>query len=206
LEYTVPDGPELPADDRRGLERIVFFSDAVFAIAITLLALDIRLPDAAPHELATALLAVWPKCVGYVISFLIVGVYWMGHHRAFRYITRYDEWLIWLNFLLLLVIAFLPFPTSLIGEYPLQPLVVAFYAVVLALAGLLATALWLYAARGYRLVDARLDPQLIRQFTLRPLSTSMVFLLSVPIAFVDPLWAMLSWASVLFIRPLLARL
>ena len=83
-----------PEADELGLERIVFFSDAVIAIAITLLALGIRLPGVhAGHEIPAALLSLWPRH----LSFLVDGSCWVPHHRVFRAVRRYDDTLIWLN-------------------------------------------------------------------------------------------------------------
>lgn len=107
-----------PARDR---DRIVNFSDGVFAIVITLLILTIEVPDILPasvaRELPSRLLALSPDCLSYVISFLVVAVYWQAHPRVFGPIRDYDRTLLWLNFLFLMTISFLPFPTSLLGEY-----------------------------------------------------------------------------------------
>ena len=106
--------------DQLGLERLLFFSDAVFAIAITLLALEIRLPSLegslTNDQLFQDLLAIWPKYFSYALSFLVIGAFWMGHHRKFRFILRYDTNLILLNIFLLMGVAFIPFPTTVIGE------------------------------------------------------------------------------------------
>jgi uncharacterized membrane protein len=98
----------------KGLERIVFFSDAVIAIAITLLAIEIRLPDEAiaPSELTAALLSLIPRYLSFFISFFVIGLFWMSHHRMFEYLHTYDRGLIWINLILLLPIAILTRPPS----------------------------------------------------------------------------------------------
>jgi uncharacterized membrane protein len=125
----------------RELDRIVNFSDGVFAIVITLLVLDIRVPDIpeglVSQELPGRILALGPKFLSYVISFLVIAVYWQAHHRVFRPIRGYDGTLLWLNFLFLMAISFLPFPTSLLGEYGEEQLSVVIYASNAAIASLL---------------------------------------------------------------------
>ena len=142
------------------LERLIFFSDAVFAIAITLLALDIRLPALPPTltdaEVLQQLLALGPKYYSFGISFLAIGLYWLGHHRMFHYIARYDPILLVLNLLLLMCIAFIPFPSSVIGDYDDRTANV-FYALTLVVTGLLSGGMWLYASAGGRLLAYELD-------------------------------------------------
>jgi uncharacterized membrane protein len=122
------------------LERVVFFSDAVFAIAITLLVIDLKLPETA--DMASergawlALAATIPRLGGFVISFLVIGAYWVGHHRMFRYITRCDVSLLWRNLLLLMCVAFLPFPTSVFSEHLRGQMPIVLYAGSLGLAGI----------------------------------------------------------------------
>lgn len=201
-----PTNPNLYTDET-GLERLIFFSDAVFAIAITLLALEIRLP-ALPEELTNAdLLAalghIWPKYLSFVISFLVIGSYWIVHHRVFRRIRRYDGSLLLLNLLLLMGISFIPFPTAVIGEH--ENLVgTVFYAATMVLVGLLMAGVWLYAYAGGRLVDQPLDRQHFRSSLRRVLTPPAVFLLSIALAFWDPDLAKYSWLLIAFI-PLLRR-
>lgn len=184
--------------DSSGLERLIFFSDAVFAIAITLLVLDIRLPEGASREfsytnfeLLSQLLGIWPKYLAYGVSFLVVGLFWMNHHRKFRVLTAYDRRLMMLNLLLLMTVAFLPFPTTVLSAYANSTGVI-FYASCVTLAGLLSTAMWIYAYR-YNLVDARITHGQRRRETWRGLAVPLVFLLSTPIALFNPDYAMYSW-------------
>ena len=93
------------------LERMVFFSDAVFAIALTLLALDLKLPEGIPAEqLDDALVAAWPQLLAYALSFVIIAKTWMSHHSDFALIRRFNANLAWLNLALLFFIAMLPAP------------------------------------------------------------------------------------------------
>ena len=186
-------------DDQIGLERLIFFSDAVFAIAITLLSLEIRLPGPEGSltnvELWQRLLAIWPKYLAYVISFLVIGLFWIGHHRKFRIIQRYDSNLLLLNLLLLMLIAFIPFPTSLISEYGNRTATI-FYALVIILTGLLSAVLWWYASYGDRLIDPHLDHRRRQREILAPLFVIGVFLLSIALAFINDDLAKASWVLV----------
>jgi uncharacterized membrane protein len=195
--------------ERLSFERLVFFSDAVFAIAITLLALEIHVPQLPPSaseaDLARELLALWPNYLGFVISFLVIGNYWIAHHRMFRYIVRYDAALLWLNLLFLMTIAFLPFLNGLLGEYGDERTVVIFYAGVLTVTGLLSTVTWVYASHRGRLVEPDIDPRLVRLFTVRAISVPIVFLISIGLAFISPQLAIYSWGLLFLIRPLAYR-
>jgi len=182
--------------DSLGLERLLFFSDAVFAIAITLLALELRLPSLdgslTNDQLLQALLAIWPKYFSYALSFFVIGAFWMGHHRKFRFILRYDTTLILLNIFLLMWIAFIPFPTAVIGENENRTAVI-FYALVMAIAGLLNAALWVYASQHNRLIEPGFSSQQRRRETIRALVVPSVFLLSMGLAFINPMIAIYSW-------------
>jgi uncharacterized membrane protein len=194
--------------DHLGLERLIFFSDAVFAIAITLLALEIRLPAGqeigSDEGLLTALLSIWPRYLSYVVSFLVIGMYWMAHHRMFRTIARYDRRLLFLNLLLLLCIAFVPFPTAILGEHN-GPVATIFYAATMVVTGLVSARLWWYASgSGRRLLAASLAAAELRASRLRTLAPPAVFLLSIAIALWNEDAAMLSWmtlAPLLLVRP-----
>jgi uncharacterized membrane protein len=174
-------------ENGRELDRIVFFSDAVFAIAITLLVLDIHVPEIperlVDEQLPGRLLALWPKYLSYVLSFVVILMYWMAHHITFRAIKRYDRTLIWLNSLFLMCIAFLPFPTSLLGEYGDNQLAVAIYAASVAVARLLLTAMWWYASSGHRLIDESFPESTIRIYLVRGLAVALAFVISIGISF-----------------------
>lgn len=184
-------------DDHFGLERFVFFSDAVFAIAITLLALEIRLPESeaflSNDRLLQALLSLWPKYLSFVLSFVVVGLFWMTHHRKYRFIRRYDGVLLWLNLLLMMCIAFLPFPTAVLSEYGNRTATI-FYALTISVTGLVSWSTWWYASAGHRLIDPGFSDGDSRWERIRPLITPVVFLISVPVAFVNDEIAKYFWA------------
>jgi uncharacterized membrane protein len=179
-----------------GLQRLIFFSDAVFAIAITLLALDIRLPAAVESpsnaQLLAQLLDLWPKFQAYLLSFLAIGSFWLGHHRRFRFIRRYDRGLLTLNLLFLMAIAFVPFPTSVISESGNRTATI-FYALTMTFAGLMLTALWWHASRHNRLTDPGLDARSIRRQFVPLFLTVALFALSIGVAFLNANLARLSW-------------
>lgn len=183
-----------------GLERLIFFSDAVFAIAITLLALEIRLPETEElldnAELASQLSGMWHEYLAYIISFLVIGTFWMAHHRKYRYIKRYDDRLMFLNLLLLMVIAFIPFPSSIISKYPDRSATI-FYALTMASTGFLIAGIWWYASYNNRLTDPGLDARRRRDQFIAPLLTSAIFLFSIGIAFFSPNLSRLSWLLIL---------
>jgi uncharacterized membrane protein len=186
-------------------DRVLFFSDAVFAIAITLLVVDLRVPDvvrSVSHQLHSDKVRI----LGFAISFLVIGLFWMGHHRLFRYITALDRRLIFLNLLFLGTIAFLPYPTAVIfAGSTKQPAGPVFYAACVATAGLLELAIWLYAVRAKNLVPAGVSPSLRRAELLQLLPTPIVFGLSIPVAFADPGLAPFTWILLVPIGRILPR-
>ncbi len=191
---------ETSEQDRIGLERLIFFSDAVFAIAITLLVLELRLPaggEAADDAQLTAnLLGMWHKYLAYLVSFLVIGSFWSAHHRKFRLIRRYDRRLILFNLLILMVVAFIPFPSSVLSENGNRTATI-FYALTLILGGALFLLFWWYASRNGRLIEAHLNPQQVRHEFLAPLITITIFVVSIGIAFFNVSVARLSWLLIL---------
>ena len=187
-------------ENQLGLERLIFFSDAVFAIAITLLALEIRLPETEGllnnAELVSQLSGMWHEYLAYIISFLVIGTFWMAHHRKYRYIKRYDDRLLFLNLLMLMVIAFIPFPSSIISKYPDRSATI-FYALTMVMAGVLLAGNWWYASHNNRLVDPDMDAKQRKRQFISPLLTSAIFLLSIGIAFLDETLARVSWLLIL---------
>ncbi len=167
-------------------DRILFFSDAIFAIAITLLVLDIRVP--ATGVSAQTLHHELPSMVSFGISFVVIGLFWIGHHSLSRYIIAFDRGLIAINLLFLGTIAFLPYPTRLLSTGKVSPTTAAvvFYSAWIAAAGLAEAAIWVYASRVSGLLVPGTSPGIRRYLTLRLLISPVVFLLSIPLAFYSP--------------------
>ncbi len=192
------------------IERTVFFSDAVFAIAITLLALELEVPQIpeslAAAQLPSALLELWPKLFSFVLSFWIIGFYWLAHHRLFNHVTAYDRGMLLINLLFLMWIVLMPLSSSLIGEYENQQLPVIIYAIHNILTSLTLAWLWRHAFKEGRLVETNLDPRLVRVANFRALLIPSFFLLSIGISFISVDVARLSWLLVpVLTGPLLQR-
>ena len=184
-------------DSGTDIVRTVSFSDAVIAIAITLLALQLEVPQIpeslAAAELPSALLELWPDLYSFVLSFWIIGFYWLAHHRLFQHVRAYDRGMLLINLLFLMWIVLMPFSSSLIGEYEHQQLPVIIYAVHNILTSLSLTWLWRHALKDGRLVETNLDPRQVRFANFRALHIPTVFLLSIGISFISVDVARLSW-------------
>jgi uncharacterized membrane protein len=138
------------------LERLAFFSDAVFAIAITLLVIEIRLPElesVSDTSLREALLSLIPKYIAFLVSFFVIGRFWIGHHLAFGHLKTCDDKLVWKNMFFLMTIAFMPFPTALISEHGGTGLAFSVYTIWLMLAGLLYHRVLIYGLRTPALIN-----------------------------------------------------
>jgi uncharacterized membrane protein len=142
------------ASERPGLRRttrLEAFSDGVFAIAITLLVLDLTVPmtGQSEHHLLDAVGHEWPGYLGYIVSFSTIGAIWLGHNAITDYLHRADTTLLRINLLLLLFVSFLPFPTRLVSEYvntdQAERVAVTFYGLTLLTAGVLLSVVWRYA-------------------------------------------------------------
>ncbi|CAN5133652.1 TMEM175 family protein [soil metagenome] len=186
------------------VDRIVYFSDAVFAIAITLLALEIRLPDVASStmpELLDALVGILPKLSSYAISFWVVATLWMAHHRIFHYIEAFDRRLLLINLLLLMWVALIPFSGSMLGEYGEFQVSVIVYCAHMVLASLNLAWLWWYACKDHRLVDPDMDPRVVRYYSARSFLMPVMFLIAILISFVNVNVAEFSLLLIFLVRP-----
>lgn len=180
--------------DLPGPGRLEAFSDGVLAIVITLLVLEIKVPhldvgQSAPEALR-ALVALTPKFLGYLLSFVFIAVFWVNHHQFFRQIRRVDLGLLWLNILLLLALSFIPFPTGFIGEYPGNPVALALFALVLMVAGLAFNMMWRYAD-SHRLFHEGMTAAALARAKMRGLFGPALYGLAALLAFVTPLAAWL---------------
>jgi uncharacterized membrane protein len=192
-------------DNEKTIGRILAFSDGVFAFAITLLIIDVRLPAGiSSSDLGSALRELWPNYMAFLLSFCVIGLYWAAHIRLFRDIIRYNQNLIWLNLLFLLFIVVIPFSTSVLSLHIFQ-LSVTVYAVLMACAGYMHTVLRLYAGNNHRLVNETLPHSYIRRGILFSLFAPVGFTVSIGIAFVSPIAAMVVWVVIFLVHFIFQR-
>ena len=164
--------PAATAARRRGYRtnRLEAFSDGVFAIAITLLVLELTIPASGETDLLAAIVGQWPSYLAYVVSFATVGAGWLAHSTITEYMDHTDATFLRLNLLLLMVVAFVPFPTRLLAEHldatEAERVAVTFYGVTLLLVSVLIAVLWRYAAR-WKLIDPDFDDEEVRILAAR---------------------------------------
>ena len=192
-----PRGEGQRVEGGRGLDRILALSDGEDAIAITLLVLNIEVPeipeDLVAQELPGELLDLLPKLLSYVFSFLVILVYWMAHHSIFGIIKEHDRGLLWVNSLFLMFVALLPFPAALHGEYGDQQLVVVLYAATMAITRLLLGSVWWYVLGKPWLVHIEMDPTTRRIFSIRGWVIPLISLISIVISFFSVTAVVWSW-------------
>lgn len=168
--------------------RVEAFSDGVFAIAITLLVLTIAEPSHY-RNLARELANRWPSLAAYVVSFAVIGIMWFNHHSVFNHFEHVDRGLLFLNLMLLMTVAFLPYPTGVLGQALARQqgdrTAAVFYGVVTAVNAYAWTALWLYASRGRRLLKDSFPEAQRRVATLLFNGGAVVYTLSVGVAFLN---------------------
>lgn len=171
-----------------GPDRIKAFSDGVFAIALTLLILQVKVPSpsqiTSEVDLQNFLLQQWPAYPSYALSVVIIGLYWVAHHGLFHYIRRANRMLLWLNILFLLCVTFIPFPAALMSEFSNYRTSVVIYGASLAVAGLMFDLMRWYATHQHRLVDKDLHPQVIRTARRRNLTGPLIYLLGIIVSFI----------------------
>jgi uncharacterized membrane protein len=182
-------------------DRLEAFSDGVFAIAITLLILEVKVPHAGTEGgLARALAALWPSYLGYVISFVTLGIMWANHHAMFTYIRRTDRYFLLIHVFFLMCISFLPFPTAVLAEHLPEPdsrrVAVALYSATLVVIALAYNAVWWYAVTGRRLLGRNADPDAVRTISRRYALGPISYLVSFALAFAN-VWASLSVHGIL---------
>lgn len=194
-----------PAEtERAAVERLAFFSDAVVAIAITLLALDLPIPAGDTNEeLLRSAGDEGEDYLAFVFSFLVISAYWRGHHRVFRYFMAAPPAVVWWNLLWLMMIVLTPFATRVLthsgGGYEVR---IAFYALVQALAALFLLLSVRVISRRH-LLDPQSPPTLVPDAVLGLGTIAISFLVSIPLAFVITSWAYLCWAAGPFLERLI---
>ena len=178
--------------DEKETGRIEAFSDGVFAIAVTLLVLNIKIPHinelSANTGLFLVLLKQWPSFLAYFISFVTILIMWVSHHRLFNYIKRSNDMFLFLNGLLLMFVTFVPFPTALLAEYietPHANVVAAVYAGTYLLVAVVFNILWLYASKRKRLLGRTADPCFVQNITRQYRFGPPLYLVAFLFAFIN---------------------
>lgn len=170
-------------------ERLHAFSDGVFAIAITLLVIEIHVPEAEEGDLWRALLEQWPSYAAYAVTFAIIGIMWVNHHALFGFVARIDRPLLFLNLLLLLFVALLPFPTALLARYLSSQgdasVAAAVYSANMLGCAIAFNLLWRWIVRDARLVHAHIDVEAARARNRRFALGILVYAATVGVSFVS---------------------
>jgi uncharacterized membrane protein len=182
------------------LDRILALSDGVFAFALTLLVLSLVVPtfpvgvNPTNAQLAGALGADWPRFLGYGFAFVMIAIWWVVHNRTFQYIARYDSMLVWINMLLLIQIAVMPFVLSVYTTYSNLQVAVDLFAGTQVTLGLTSTLLWDYARRT-KLLKPNVPAAVAKYFTRRGYLISTVFAVSILVSFHSVEWAQFTWVG-----------
>lgn len=170
--------------------RLEAFSDGVFAIAITLLVLEIDIPSAESSDLWHQLTELWPAFAAYLVSFMVIGIIWVNHHGVIDHLRRTDRGVLYLNLALLLTVGFLPYPTAVLAEHlntgADEEVAAAFYSGAMTLMGLAFGTLWVYITRHRELLGVELTDDEVQTATRRFILGNPFYALAIGISFVSP--------------------
>ncbi len=181
---------------RRDPSRVLALTDGVFAIIITLLVLDIHVPELMAHEtLGTAISDVRPSFVSFVIAFIVAAMQWVGHRDLFTLIRYIDRGIIWLNLLTLFAVCLLPFGSALLSRYYEDPLALRVFGLILMGTSIARTAIWAYATQRPSLIHEPLDRASIRSGLALSVFPVAVYIIAFVIAGVSPQASLAVYAS-----------
>jgi uncharacterized membrane protein len=173
--------------------RVETLADGVFAIAMTLLAFNLQPPNVptigGAAGLHAALLAMLPSFRTYVLSFVVIGIYWLSHHSQFHYVQHADRTLLWINIFFLMFVATLPFSTAVLGRYGKYRPAIVLYSANLLLVGMMNAIHWAYVTHRRRLVAPDLPDEVVRLTMARILLAPVVALLCIGISYINVEWA-----------------
>lgn len=180
-------------------QRLEALTDATFAIIMTLLVLELRVPEqGSGYELLAELKHLFPSIVSFVISFVVLGVYWNAHHTQFRYIRKVSHTLVWLNIFYLLVLSFIPFSAALLGRHSTEQVSIVVYASNLILATIIHFALWRYATHKNRLTDPWVDGRLVNFGSQLSYFSFVGYMVAIGVSF----WSTMVAIAILAVVPL----
>jgi uncharacterized membrane protein len=183
------------------IEHVISFSDAVFAFAITLMALTIDIPDLPPNlsqsELLQRLDNSYPQLEDYIISFAVIAIFWISYHQVFNHIKGSHISMVYLNLLFLLFITLLSLTTSFVTNYASYQIPYIIYCIVVIMTSSLLVLIWWYATKDYRLVDKGIHPLFIKGTFFALLAIPIIFSISIVISFIDLDIAQYFWLGII---------
>ena len=198
----------MESDRGLGKQRIEALSDAIFAFAMTLLVLDVKVPHVpdgvmTQEALARTLLELWPKFLSFAMSFVILSLFWIAHHGYSHFLKRTDRPFLWINLLFLMVVVFVPFSTDLLGDYHELRLAALVYGCNILGLGLTLYWQWAYATHGHRLVGSNIEPELVRHGKRRILLGIMTIGMAMLLSLVNPAYSFMVYVlfPVAYLRP-----
>ncbi len=182
------------------LEHVISFSDAVFAFAITLMAISIDIPDLPTNltqsQLVDKLYGMYPQVESYLISFAVIAIFWISYHQVFNHIMGSPIQIVYLNLLFLMLITLLSLSTSLIINYDSYQIpYIIYYTIVIMTSSLLAV-IWWYATRDRKLINKNIHPLFVKGVMVNLLSIPAVFSLSIFVSFIDLNIAQYIWLGI----------
>ena len=171
--------------------RLEALADGLFAIVMTLLVLEIGVPiiaeSSADAELGSKLIELWPKILIYILSFLVLGSAWLNHRTAFHYITRSDGKLAWMNIIILMFVALVPFSASLLGEYTHTKVAAAVFGVNLLLIMIVAFLMWTHIIGEPVLADRTIDAEIATRRKIMYIVGGLFYIIGIGISFISPI-------------------
>jgi uncharacterized membrane protein len=180
--------------------RIEALADGVFAIAMTLLVLDLKVPiNVAPGELFNSVSHLAPQFIAYAVSFMVLAVYWIGHHNQFHLIIHSDRTLLWINMFFMMSIAFLPFSTGLLASYNDETTAVVLYGSNVIFSGLALYAHWVYASGKGKLIKEGVPERIISITKFRILIGVVFYVVTTSIAFISTKVSLILFAALPFV-------
>jgi uncharacterized membrane protein len=165
--------------------RLEALEDGVFAIAMTLLVLNLKVPTKSDNSLFKAIMLIWPDLLTFFGSFLLLGVYWFGHRASLHYVKHADNVYHWLNLIILMFVSIVPFSASLISKFYGEQTAIILYGLNLITIGVTITVQWYYASHNYRLIDPQLPIETIRFAKIRSMFAPISYTIAILLSFID---------------------
>ena len=165
--------------------RLETLEDGVFAIAMTLLVLNLKVPAKLDNSLLKAILQIWPDLITFFGSFILLGVFWFGHRAALHFVKHADHIFHWLELILLMFVSIVPFSASLISKYYNEQAAIIIYGTNLIAIGITLTIQWYYASYNYRLIDSQVPKTVINFAKIRSIFAPVAYSIAVLLSFID---------------------